>query len=320
MISARERGRLLRAALVEHRVRRSARGVGLALVYHRVVAEPGVPEFELAPAVGRTAFRLELEYVLGHYAVVAPTDLPAAAAMRRPGEPVPVAFTFDDDTHSHVEEVLPALAALGIRAGFYLGGWSLHGDSRPWWETLQLAVDHDRLQPGDLPEVPADLAALRRDPRALRRVGREVELLAPDARHLLAVRLAALTAGLQADPGLDRRELAELAARHEVGFHTRAHDRLVTLPDGELARGLVDGRTELEAAIDRPIDVVAYPHGDADVRVAEAARTAGYVLGLAGRNRALTTAEDRLLLPRLSPWHTSLGAFALTLARATLAA
>jgi peptidoglycan/xylan/chitin deacetylase (PgdA/CDA1 family) len=317
----RERGRLLQAALLEERVRRSNRDVGVVLVYHRVAEVSGAHDLELAPAVGRSVFRAELAYLLRRYAVVPPTALPEATGARRPSEPVPVALTFDDDTRSHVEEVLPVLAALGAVAGFYVGGWSLHGDPRPWWETLQLAVDHGRLRPDDLPEAPGDVAAaLRRDPGALRRLGREVEMLDPVARRSLARRLGSLTAGLPTDPGLRERELGELVGQHEVGFHTRAHDRLVALPDGELARALVHGRAELEAAIGRPVDAIAYPHGDADARVAAAARSAGYALGLDGRNRALTTANDRLLLPRLSPSHSTLGIFALTLARATLAA
>jgi peptidoglycan/xylan/chitin deacetylase (PgdA/CDA1 family) len=305
-VSVRERSLLLQARVAEERARRSARGAGIALVYHRIDARSGNRDFELAPALGRDTFRAELEYLQRRYAVVSPSALPSATTARRRGDRVPVAITFDDDTHSHIDEALPALASNGIVAAFFVAGWSLHADGRPWWELLQLAVDHGRLEP--------ELA----EPGALKRYGREVEELPADERRSLERRLADLTDDLPLDEGLDRTELAVLAAHHEVGFHTRAHDRLSRLDDDHLARALTDGRDTLAEAIGRPIESIAYPHGDADHRVAGAVRAAGYTLGFAGRNRALTAADDRLLLPRLDPSHASLGMFALTLARATL--
>lgn len=308
----------LRTRVAEGRARRSARRVGIALVYHRVDAQTGDRALELAPAVGRDAFRAELEYLRRHYDLVAPSDLIAAAGARQRGGRVPVAVTFDDDTRSHIDEALPALDAAGVTAAFFVAGWSLHGDGRPWWELLQLAVDHRRLEAADELNERDIAAAVQREPGALKRLGHAVEELAPDRRRSLAAMLAALTDDLPHDRGLDRAELAQLAARHEVGFHTRGHDRLTLLDDEELARALTDGRLVVAEAIARPADTIAYPHGDADNRVAAAARDAGYTLGFAGRNRAFTEDGDRLQVPRLDPSHASLGVFAVTLARAAL--
>lgn len=315
----RQRSLLLQARIAEERARRSQRPVGIALVYHRVDVHPGVRAFELAPAVGRDAFRAELAYLQQRYEVVAPSALLAAARARARGERVPVALTFDDDTGSHINDVLPALDSAGVTAAFFVAGWSLHGDGRPWWERLQLAVDHGRIEPGDVQLSEHDVAAaLRREPGALSRLGRAVEELEPEERRLLEQRLAYVTGDLPHDRGLDRAELALLATRHEVGFHTRRHDRLTRLADDELACALTDGRDALAGVIGRPVDSIAYPHGDADERVVEAARRAGYTLGFAGRNRALTADDDRLLVPRLDPSHAWLGVFALTLARASI--
>jgi peptidoglycan/xylan/chitin deacetylase (PgdA/CDA1 family) len=321
MISLRELARLTRCAVVEREVRRSDRTVGVALVYHRVAGATGSPDREVAPALGRRAFEAELEYLLRRYAVIPPSELPAAIWARRSGDPVPIALTFDDDTRSHVDDVLPALASAGAPAGFYVAGWRLHGDARPWWELLQLAADHGRLEPSVPPLTATAVTAVsRREPGAIRRLAHELELLEPRARRAIEADLATRTNDLDADAGLDDDALRLLAARHEVGFHTRAHERLTTRDDAALEAALLDGRTALEQAIGRTIDAIAYPHGDADERVAAAARGAGYALGLAGSNRAATSADDRLLVPRLSPWHTTLGTFALTLARALASA
>jgi len=315
------RSLLLQARIAEERARRSTQPVGIALVYHRIDAQPGARAFELNPAVGREAFRLELEYLQRRYDVVAPSALLSAAAARERGARIPVGLTFDDDTRSHVDEALPALETAGMSAAFFVAGWALHGDGRPWWERLQLAVDHGRLEPGD-PHLSAHdvAAALQRKPGALKRLGREVEELEPGERRSLELWLAEATEDLPGDDGLDRAALALLAARHEVGFHTRAHDRLSMLGDDKLANAVTNGRDALAAAIERPVDAIAYPHGDADPRVAEAVRSAGYTLGFTGRNRAFTAADDPLLLPRLDPSHETLGVFALTVARASLTA
>ncbi|MBA3844179.1 MAG: polysaccharide deacetylase family protein, partial [Actinobacteria bacterium] len=127
-------------------------------------------------------------------------------------------------------------------------------------------------------------------------------------------------AQLAGDPGLDQDALRALAKRHEVGFHTLAHDRLVSLADDQLSAALAVGRDELEAAVGRSVTTIAYPHGAADERVAAAARSAGYAIGFAGGNRAASAEDGRLLVPRLDPWHRSLGTFAITLATAVIEA
>ena len=320
MTALRERVRLRHASLVEARVRRAARPVGVVLVYHRLAATSGRRDLELVPALDRSRFAAELGYLRRRYAIVAPSALPDALAARSPGSPIPVALSFDDDTSSHVDEALPLLDSAEVTAGFYLAGWSLQNARRPWWELLQAAADHGRLRPAEPPlSVDAVGAVERGEPGALRRLGRAIELLDAPARRSLEADLAQLTDGLPLDAGLDRAALGALASRHEIGFHTIAHARLASLDDESLGLALMNGRSELEDAIGRPVDAIAYPHGDADPRVADAARGAGYVLGLAGFNRAATAADDRLLLPRLDPWHTTLGTFALTLARATQA-
>jgi hypothetical protein len=79
------------------------------------------------------------------------------------------------------------------------------------------------------------------------------------------------------------------------------------------------GRDVLERASCRRIDLIAYPHGAADARVAAAARDAGYRAGFIGSGVALRRSTDPLLQPRVGPSPRSLGHFALSLARALLA-
>jgi peptidoglycan/xylan/chitin deacetylase (PgdA/CDA1 family) len=57
----------------------------------------------------------------------------------------------------------------------------------------------------------------------------------------------------------------------QLGSHTRSHRDLRTLTDDEL-RDELEGAAERIAEVARRPDVLAYPYGFADGRVAEAAR------------------------------------------------
>jgi len=72
-------------------------------------------------------------------------------------------------------------------------------------------------------------------------------------------------------------ELRELSARGvEVGAHTCSHPRLTTLGEAELNRELYESKQRIEAELGRACSLIAYPYGDEDGRVREAARRAGY--------------------------------------------
>lgn len=62
----------------------------------------------------------------------------------------------------------------------------------------------------------------------------------------------------------------------EIASHTRTHARLITLGDAELREELEGSRARLEAELGEPCRTLAYPYGEADERVIEAARVAGY--------------------------------------------
>lgn len=72
-------------------------------------------------------------------------------------------------------------------------------------------------------------------------------------------------------------ELRGLSAEGwEVGSHTRSHPRLTGVGDAELAAQLAESRAECERRLERPCESLAYPYGDVDERVMEAAMAAGY--------------------------------------------
>lgn len=313
LTSVRDAARMVLALVLCRRARRSAARVGVVLVYHRVGGAQGDPDLEILPAVSSRAFARQLRHLRRQYRVVPAAELPAAVGTRRRGERFPVAITFDDDLASQVRDALPALRQAGLSATFFLTGASLHGAHAFWWEDLQRAIDDELVAPDALPHVDAGLA-LARSPRAILDLAGAIVKLPREERDEIAAVLRE-AAGPSADDGLRTHDVRALSdAGCAVGFHTLRHDALPGLSDVELERAMADGRDALAAAAGAVVDLLAYPHGKTDDRVAEAARAAGFTLAFTTARGAVTTEADPLRIPRTVA-DLSAGELAVRLAR-----
>ncbi len=78
----------------------------------------------------------------------------------------------------------------------------------------------------------------------------------------------------------------------QLGSHTLTHCRLTSSTDAELAEELAESREILASVASRPLPVVAYPYGDVDERVKQAARAAGYEAALAVNSGPLDLRAD----------------------------
>ena len=93
-------------------------------------------------------------------------------------------------------------------------------------------------------------------------------------------------------------ELAELrAAGWEIGSHSVSHPRLTQLSNEHVRAELRDSKAEIERRLGAGCEAIAYPYGDVDQRVADAARVAGYVAG--GALLPMRRCDDPLRTPRL---------------------
>jgi peptidoglycan/xylan/chitin deacetylase (PgdA/CDA1 family) len=96
------------------------------------------------------------------------------------------------------------------------------------------------------------------------------------------------------------RELAD--AGWEIGSHTCTHPHLTQVDDDALRRELVESRATVEERMGRPCATLAYPYGDYDERVVEAATAAGYAA--AGTLPARLHSERALAWPRVGIYHS----------------
>jgi peptidoglycan/xylan/chitin deacetylase (PgdA/CDA1 family) len=97
-------------------------------------------------------------------------------------------------------------------------------------------------------------------------------------------------------------ELDGLAERGwEIGSHTCSHPRLTQLGEDALDQELRRSKAVCEDRLGRPCESIAYPYGDHDLRVAEAAKRAGYRAGGTLPKRLGT--DDPLRWPRVGVYH-----------------
>lgn len=99
---------------------------------------------------------------------------------------------------------------------------------------------------------------------------------------------------------------ALVEAGWEVGSHTMSHPRLPDLADEALAQELLDSRRAVETRLGR-CELLAYPFGAWDERVAAAARAAGYsfafTLPFGGQSTATPMSIPRVTIDdRDAPW------------------
>ena len=307
----RERARLLLAGRIERRQRRSSSVLGAAIVMHAVGPRPGDPDLEVDAAVGADRLGWIAGYLAGRYELVRASELPAAARARRPGDRVPVAMTFDDDLPSHRDHAMPVLARHGAVGTAFL----CEAQSPFWWQLLQVAVDERSLR--SLPELPDRLVAdaVARVPRAIRRLAGAIENLPAPARDRVARALASAVSSQPAVLGVDG-AAALVEGGWELGFHTTRHEPLLALDAEALETALERRPDRATGSLPRTL---AYPHGKAGAREAQAARRAGYAAAFTGYASVLTEGTDDHLIGRLQPPTSTVGRFALGLARALAA-
>jgi peptidoglycan/xylan/chitin deacetylase (PgdA/CDA1 family) len=300
------------ASVLERLARTTGRKAGVALVYHLVGDPPGDPRRELVPALGSQLFADQVRFLTSRFRVVPASELLRTTRERRRGERFPVAITFDDDLRAHVDVAARSLRSAGATATFFLTGASLERPNPFWWERLQIAVDRG---------LPLSELGLRSVEKAvgIHELGREIENLPASRRTEIDAELARLVGADSLDSGLRPGDVRSLAADgFEIGFHTRRHHRLPTLEPEALERAMSEGRPDLEHLLGSRLTAIAYPHGQADERVAQAARSAGFELGFTGQPEPVTPSADPLLLGRLSPSYASVGELALEIAWALL--
>ncbi len=85
----------------------------------------------------------------------------------------------------------------------------------------------------------------------------------------------------------------------QIGSHTRSHPELTTLSDDMLSEELAGSRIEIEARVNKPVDLFCYPYGDCNDRIKSAVRKAGYCYAVTTQRGHVEKGNDPLVLRRI---------------------
>jgi peptidoglycan/xylan/chitin deacetylase (PgdA/CDA1 family) len=308
------------AKILERKSRRSTRSVGLVLTHHEIAPAHGSRSGDIVPALGADLFRAQLEYLKRTYAVVPLQELLTRIKDRSPGQRIPVALTFDDDLSGHASIAAPILEDFGFPATFFLSGNCFQSASPFWWQDLQAILNRGPEAWAGMRRALAEEWPWARLDGGIHRLASTIEALPPAQRDAVASRLRDLAGPDPIDYGLPAEVVRDLVQRgFEVGFHTLRHYSLQTLNGDDLDRAMSEGLDELEKITGYRPTAIAYPHGKADLRVAESAQRAGFQLGVIMSGGTASPAQHPLLLDRIDAWTNSLGGFAWILGRSAMA-
>lgn len=260
-------------------------GTFAVLTYHRV----GGPEDPFFTGVPVERFRRQAHHLKRHWSL-----LPVGELLRRAEDgSLPrraVGVTFDDSYRSVYELAWPILREVGASATVFVPTGPLR-EGRPLWYDRVLHALKSTSSPR-LPELGAEgLDGLPLPADAARREATAARLLSW-LRRLdegeREARVGTLERVLEPlpwsrEPALAMADIETLrratAEGLEVGSHSVSHPIFSGLPRRRVRRELQESRRDLEAWLQRPVELFAYPNGragDFDSTTEEELRRAGY--------------------------------------------
>jgi peptidoglycan/xylan/chitin deacetylase (PgdA/CDA1 family) len=288
------------------------------LIFHRVLAAPD-PLRPNEPTVAM--FEQRLRWLHRHCNVM---PLAAAVAALREGT-LPeraAAITFDDGYADNHRLAAPALARWGLPATVFVATGFLDG-GRMFNDTVIEAV---RAAPGarlDLDDLGLGVHALAGAAARRAAIGHILGLIRarpPAAREALAEAVRAACRAAPPDLMMRSQDVRALAALgFGIGAHTVTHPILAATDAHTARREIADGRAALEALIDAPVTVFAYPNGrpgrDYRAEHVRMVRELGFTAAVTTGWGAARPGGDPLQIPRFTPWDRGDLRFGLRLAR-----
>jgi peptidoglycan/xylan/chitin deacetylase (PgdA/CDA1 family) len=235
--------------------------------------------------------------------------------------PNALAITFDDGYADNQQVAAPILKRLGLHATFFVATGFLDG-GRMWNDTVIESLRGTRLERLDLSDEGLgvhEIGSTAQRRVAIDRLLRAIKHLAPAERLARVQAIAArCPAALPADLMMSTIQLQALqASGMAIGGHTVNHPILCSVPDAEARQEIGYNKHRLEALLQSPVSVFAYPNGKPDVdfaaRHAAMAAQAGYTAAVTTASGAARPGDDPMQLPRFTPWDRGEFCFALRL-------
>lgn len=116
-------------------------------------------------------------------------------------------------------------------------------------------------------------------------------------RHRVQATFYVPVTNAEGPPVMQPTQLRELAARFEIGSHTRSHRFLASLDDARARAEIVDGRRMLEDWLGQPVAGFCYPGGRYRDRHRQMVRDAGFAYARTTQNLRTDAGDDPYAMP-----------------------
>jgi peptidoglycan/xylan/chitin deacetylase (PgdA/CDA1 family) len=224
--------------------------------------------------------------------------------------PRALAITFDDGYADNEQFAAPILQRLGLSATFFISTGYLNGGCM-WNDRVIEALRASPAEALDLRALGLAQYSLRSQSerrQAVVAILTSIKHLEPERREQATEAIARAAAAPPPPPLMMSTEQVRNLRRlgMDVGAHTVTHPILSRLPLEAARREMADGKAALEAMIDEPIALFAYPNGvpvqDYGAEHVALARQCGFRAAVATAWGAASMHTDRFQLPRFTPW------------------
>lgn len=227
--------------------------------------------------------------------------------------PRAAAITFDDGYADNRMVALPILKKHGLPATFFIATGFLDG-GRMWNDTIIEAIRQAKNPSVDLRALDLGLHANHgiADKRtAIEAIIGKIKYLPLSDRVSITEKIAAAVGcSPPTDLMMTSAQVREIhAAGMQVGAHTISHPILANVDLSAAEMEIVGSKQRLEALIDAPVSLFAYPNGKPgnDYRPEHAAlvQRLGFTAAVSTAWGAAAAGSDLFQLPRFTPWDRS---------------
>ena len=288
------------------------------LIFHRVMKQPDplMPSEFTGPK-----FAQLLDFLKARFTVLTLGEAwQALQAGTLP--PRSISITFDDGYQDNYTEARALLVERGLPATFFIATAFLDG-GRMWNDTILEVIR--RLPDGHHDLTDLGLGAIDLGGTASRAAAAEKTIYAvmfkPQAeRQAIVDALAERVDGLPDNLMMTSEQVKAMHAEGmEIGGHTRTHPILKVLDDDVAFAEIRDGKSDLEAILQEPVRVFAYPNGKYDRDFGEEHQKMVEELEFdlaVSTNRGVSRVDsDAYRLPRFTPWKPPGTGFSIDLLR-----
>lgn len=298
--------------------RRRLRGRAVVLMYHRVLtAAERLQSFSSdGIQVSPDTFDRQLGFLRRHFNVVEPREFARRLQFGLGFDDATCLITFDDGWHDNLTNALPLLRKHALPAVIFLPT-ALIGSNDCFWQERLARLLHrlSHVQRRDPSSVAAlvqryDLKSVFQgsDVERKQRIHdfvRALKVLADDEIQAMMRAIAAAVGTDDADEHPDRflqwddvRAMARAGVT--FGSHAVSHRILTRLPNTEVMRELAESKRTIETHAGVAVDLLAYPNGDSNEAIADAAKSAGYLAAFTTQAGLVAADDDRFLVRRVN--------------------